>query len=227
MESRKITIISSASQSRKEIMSSAETLAELKRDLTNAGISYNDMTFMEGYTKTELKSDESVLPVNVPTKKRDAEGNVITTNELVFMLTAPQKKIKSGAMSYSEMKAYVKNNNLAEEFKKKFHKNYTQGSSSEFTKFIASVTKTETKKEAPAAPKAETPKTNVPEAVAEDTPVVDNLPVKELMGILNMALNKNMIAQAVYNEIKALLNKEATKPAPLSDSEIKAMFDFI
>ena len=62
METRKITIVSTRNQSKKVIMSSATTLAELKSDLRQNGIDYDGMTFFEGTSKVELKNDESVLP---------------------------------------------------------------------------------------------------------------------------------------------------------------------
>lgn len=57
MESRKITIVSTKNQTKKVIMSSATTLAELKADLRQNGIDYQDMTFYEGTSKVELKTD--------------------------------------------------------------------------------------------------------------------------------------------------------------------------
>ena len=48
MEARKITIVSTKTQKKSVIMSGAETLGELKNDLRNAGIDFEDMTFYEG-----------------------------------------------------------------------------------------------------------------------------------------------------------------------------------
>lgn len=89
METRKITIVSTKDQTKKVIMSSATTLAELKADLRANGIDYEGMTFFEGTSKVELKNNASVLPHDVPWKGT-------TTNELVFMLTNTNKKIRSG-----------------------------------------------------------------------------------------------------------------------------------
>ena len=89
MEARKITIVSTKTQKKSVIMSGAETLGELKKDLREAGIDYDGMTFYEGTSKVELKDDASVLPHDVPYKGQ-------TTNELVFMLTNTNKKIRSG-----------------------------------------------------------------------------------------------------------------------------------
>ena len=118
METRKITIVSTRNQSKKVIMSSATTLAELKSDLRQNGIDYDGMTFFEGTSKVELKNDESVLPHDVPWK-----GTI--TNELVFMLTNTNKKIKSGAMSRMEVYAEIKKMGLQDACHKKFGKNFT------------------------------------------------------------------------------------------------------
>lgn len=89
MENRKIIIVSTRTQKKSVIMSAATTLAELKSDLRANGIDYEDMTFYEGLSKVELKDDASMLPHDVPYKDK-------VTNELVFMLTTANKKIKSG-----------------------------------------------------------------------------------------------------------------------------------
>lgn len=149
MESRKITIVLSSTQDKKTIMSNATTLGELKRDLDENQISYTGMTFYEGLTKTELKNDESILPTNVPYR-----GNV--TNELVFMLSVPNKKINSGASDRPELIKYLRDNNLTEELKKKTGKNYTITSTDDLRAFVANHQKTSSKKASvAAAPKKE------------------------------------------------------------------------
>ena len=137
MEARKITIVSTKTQKKSVIMSSAETLAQLKEDLIVAGIDYDDMTFYEGLTKTELKSDDSVLPKDVPYTNRTT-GESIVTNELVFMLTNTNKKIKSG--SYEERKTLyneIKNRGLKQACFDKYGKNYTTCSNDELISVIA------------------------------------------------------------------------------------------
>ena len=71
-------------EKRSTIMSEAETLGELKRDLTANGINYSGKTFMEGLSRSELKEDASILPHDI----QRPDGSV--TNELVFMLTEPE-----------------------------------------------------------------------------------------------------------------------------------------
>ena len=102
MEARKITIVSTKRQEKSVIMSDATTLEELKRDLDKANIDYEGMVFYEGVSKTELINNNSVLPSNIPYRGQ-------TTNELVFMLTNPNKKIKSGAMNRKEIYALSRN----------------------------------------------------------------------------------------------------------------------
>lgn len=129
MEARKITVVTSATQSKKVIMSSATTLRELKADLDANNISYNDMTFYEGTAKVELLSDDAVLPHDVPWK-----GS--TTNELVFLLSNMNKKIESGA-TRAELYAQIKEANLASTIKEAFGKNYTQLSNEVLESFFS------------------------------------------------------------------------------------------
>lgn len=121
MESRKITVVSTRNQKKTVIMSSATTLAELKRDLEINNINYSGMTFFEGVSRTELKDNNSILPKDVPYK-----GEI--TNELVFMLTEENKKISSGA-DRATIIATIKKMNLQEAVKAAFGRNFTQVSS--------------------------------------------------------------------------------------------------
>lgn len=118
METREITVIETKNQKKSVIMSAATTLAELKTDLRANNIDYDGMTFFEGTSKTELKTDSSVLPHDVPYK-----GTV--TNKLVFMLTNTNKKIKSGVMNRMEAYNTIKNMNLQDVCKAKYGKNFT------------------------------------------------------------------------------------------------------
>lgn len=119
METRKITIVSSATQQKYVVNTNAETLGQLKAAMRAEGINYTDMTFLEGLTKTELVSDDSVLPTNVQYKGT-------TTNELVFMLTKTSKKVRSGAMSRREAYDAIVKYDLQSVVVEKFGRNYTQ-----------------------------------------------------------------------------------------------------
>ena len=129
METRKITIVETKNQKKSVIMSAATTLAELKTDLAANGIDYDGMTFFEGISKVELKADASTLPHDIPYK-----GNI--TNELVFMLTNTNKKIKSGAMSRMDAYAAIKKYNLQDACLKKFGKNFTMCKTVDLVAFV-------------------------------------------------------------------------------------------
>lgn len=124
METRKITIISTKNNKRTVINTDATTLGELKQALRAAGVDYYGMTFYEGLTKTELKVDNSLLPHDVQRINPTTHKPEIT-NELAFMLTNTNKKIRSGAMTRSEVYAIIRANNLQAECQKRFGKNFT------------------------------------------------------------------------------------------------------
>ena len=227
MEARKITVVSTRNQKKSVIMSAATTLAELKADLRQNGIDYDGMTFYEGVSKIELKDDASVLPHDVPYKGQ-------TTNELVFMLTNTNKKIKSGAMSRADAYAAIKANDLQEECIKRFGKNFTMCKTADL---IALVNEKSASKPAPvkeekvAKPKKEKTKTQTGTAEVVDTKARGA--ISELLTILT---DNGVICDDEAEEIEDILGgkvevtaSEDYKPSsasPYSDDEIDRMFDF-
>ena len=170
MEARKITVVQTKNQKKSVIMSAATTLAELKSDLRANGIDYDGMTFFEGTSKVELKNDTSVLPHDVPYK-----GTI--TNELVFMLTNTNKKIRSGAATMSRAEAYsaIKSMGLQDACVKKFGKNFTMCKTADLIALVQSnsaskpTSKTKTKAETKKEEKVEAP-VNTPEVSAPVAP---------------------------------------------------------
>lgn len=133
MEVRKITVYSTKNQEKKTILSNAVTLGELKRDLISAGIDYTDMSFFEGISRTELRDDNSILPHDLVYKGQ-------RTNELVFMLTNTNKKIKSGlGNERKDLYRIIKKYGLEDECRKRFNCCYTQCKNSELLSFIQEV----------------------------------------------------------------------------------------
>ena len=220
METRKITIVSTKNQSKKVIMSSATTLAELKSDLRQNGIDYDDMTFFEGTSKVELKNDASVLPHDVPYK-----GTI--TNELVFMLTNTNKKIRSGAMSRMEAYAEIKRLGLQDVCVKKFGKNFTMCKTADL---IALVQNNSTTKPAPVAPKAEAP-------VSSDSECVDTVARATISKLVEILEYNGTIEHYEKEDLFGILggavevvSSEEYKPksvSPYSDDEIDDMFNFV
>ena len=118
METRIFTVIDSSTQTTKKINSTAETVDQLKRELSNAGFSLDGKVIQEGLTRSELK-DGGLLPHDVPYK-----GTV--TNNLVFRLSKAQKNIKSGSYSRADLYEFIKTNGLQEQVKSYCGRNYTQ-----------------------------------------------------------------------------------------------------
>lgn len=129
MEARNITIVNSRTQSRNTFSSTAETLGELKADLDRLEIDYSNLTFFEGISKTELTDDNAILPKDLPWKGE-------RTNDLVFMLTESQKRIRNGAMSRSDLYNYIKTNNLQDAVKTRFGRNFTQCSTTDLLSMV-------------------------------------------------------------------------------------------
>ena len=210
MEIRKVTIINSKTQSQKVIQDSkATTLGELKLEMRERGIDYTGMTFFEGHMRAELKDDAAPLPTNIPYK-----GQVV--NDLTFMLTAPEKKVKSGAMSRAEAFTEIKKRGLQSACVDKFGKNFTQCSTADL---ISLIEKNSTK----AAP-----------AKAEEAPVAPETPAtgcncSKALAILTEALYENdTIEEETYDAVIATLKGGSyNAPEKMSKREIDEMFGFV
>ena len=237
MEARKITVIQTKNQKKSVIMSAATTLAELKSDLRANGIDYDGMTFFEGTSKVELKNDASVLPHDVPYK-----GTV--TNELVFMLTNTNKKIRSGATTMSRAEAYsaIKSMGLQDACVKKFGKNFTMCKTADLIALVQS------NSAAKPAPKAEAKKEEKEEK--EETPVntsvaptsnggecVDTVARAAISKLVEILEENGTIEDYEKEEVLGILGgkvavsaepSEEYKPksaSPYSDDEIDDMFN--
>ena len=228
METRKIVVIQTKNQKKSVIMSAATTLAELKSDLRANGIDYDGMTFFEGTSKVELKNDASVLPHDVPYK-----GTI--TNELVFMLTNTNKKIRSGATNMSRMEAYnaIKSMGLQDACVKKFGKNFTMCKTADL---IALVQSNGASKPAPATPKAEAKvKAKVEAPASHDGECVDTVAKAAINRLVVILENNGTIEEDEKEEVLGILGGKvavSAKPSeeyksklasPYSDDEIDDM----
>lgn len=228
MEARKITVVQTKNQKKSVIMSAATTLAELKSDLRANGIDYDGMTFFEGTSKVELKNDASVLPHDVPYKG-------IVTNELVFMLTNTNKKIRSGAMSRTEAYNAIKSMGLQSACVKKFGKNFTMCKTADLIALVQDsgalkpAPKAEAKAETKNEERVEVPASNGGEYVD----IVARAAINKLVEILEY---NGTIEDCEKEEVLGILGGEVTvsaassekyKPksaSPYSDDEIDDMF---
>lgn len=228
MEQRKITIVSTRNQRKSVIMSAATTLAELKTDLRQNGIDYSDMTFYEGTSKIELKDDASVLPHDVPYK-----GQI--TNELVFMLTNANKKIRSGA-NMTRLDAYnaIKKQNLQEECVKRFGKNFTMCKTVDLIALVNE--KSVSKKENPAKKENEEKATPIIKPVSP-IEYVDNKVRAAIFRLLEILNDCDIVDEDERKDIVEILNGDAKQSfidenkseckSSYSSDEIDDMFDFV
>ena len=233
MEQRKITIVSTRNQKKSVIMSAATTLAELKADLRQNGIDYSGMTFYEGTSKIELKDDASVLPHDVPYK-----GQI--TNELVFMLTNANKKIRSGA-DMTRLNAYnaIKKHNLQEECVKRFGKNFTMCKTIDL---IALVNEKSVSKKAEPAKKESGEKVSSVKAAPVAKPVspvecVDDKARTAIFRLLEIFSDCDIVDEDEREDIERILNGDTKESSvdenrsecksSYSSDEIDDMFDFV
>lgn len=237
MEARKITVVQTKNQKKSVIMSAATTLAELKSDLRANGIDYNGMAFFEGTSKVELKNDASVLPHDVPYK-----GTI--TNELVFMLTNTNKKIRSGATSMSRLEAYsaIKSMDLQDACIKKFGKNFTMCKTADLIALVQSnsaskpAPKTEAKAETKKEEKVEAPVNTPVTSISSGSVCVDAVARAAISKLVEILEDNGTIEDYEKEEVLSILGgkiavsaapSEEYKPksaSPYSDDEIDDMF---
>lgn len=204
METRKITVVDSQSQSVKVIMSAAETLGELKQDLSANGYNLENKAFYEGLTRIELKTDNSILPHDVP-------RNGTTTNELVIRITTAQKKINSG-MTRAEVYQAIKERNLAETVKNMYGKNFTQCSTADLLAVIAASDNNEAAKP-------------VSEPVVNSNTELIEKSIAKLQELLNSGSNLSDAEVFALNSFIDGTLKEALV-SPYSEEELESMFNF-
>ncbi len=214
MEARNIIIIESRNQNKTVINSTATTLRELKQDLDKYNIDYEGMAFYEGISKTEIKVDDSVLPHNIPYRGT-------TTNELVFMLTNPVKKIKSGSMTRTEILNKIKKYGLQQKVKDTFNKNATNVPSVGLLRIIEQY-ENYMKEEAREDNKevvnsiSSTPNNNDSRGIYVE---------KTLLTLIDILYNNNILNKEEVDRLKGL-PKESSE-CSYSDKELDNMFDFL
>ena len=219
--SRKVTVLVESTQSKVVFESNATTLGELKNELREKQVRYDsDCVFKEAASKTILTSDESVLPSNIPWK-----GQV--TNDLVFMVTAPQKKIRSGAMDRKEAYTRVKELGLQGKIQEHEGKNFTQCP----TAVLISYIENEEKKVAKKASKhtsAPIAKEKVVKADAYTMPASGKEMVSNLRNLLDEMVSKGVLMQHDADNIWGVANGQPALPVEREQSydELAKQFDF-
>lgn len=218
MEARNIKVILTRSQQSVVIKSAATTLKELKADLDKANIDYSGMTFHEGLSHTDMRDDNAVLPTNLPWK-----GQI--TNNLVFMLSEPRKKIRNGAVaSRSEAYAFIKKNNLGDAFAAKYNvKNYTNGKTADLIEFcnVTGKKAASVKKTVPAKKTAEKKVANQkPVNVAKPADAAKLAENNLLQNLVSVLIKKGIVTK---DEIQTGETTPVTNVS-FTDAECKEMF---
>lgn len=217
--SRKIVVLVESTQRKVVLESYATTLGELKNELREMQVDFDsENVFKESRTKSILASDESILPTNVPWK-----GSV--TNELVFMITAPQKKIRSG-MDRKEAYVKVKELGLQDKIQKGEGKNFTQCSTAILISYIEKASKKaapETKKAEPAAPIAK--EKLVKKAKAAEAAEAN---LDALSDLLDELTDKGIITRSIAQNIWGVANGQPAQPVEKerSYSDLAKEFNF-
>lgn len=220
---RKITVLVESTQSKHVLQSNATTLGELKDELRDKNISFNpDDVFKEGMSKTVLTTDESILPSNIPWR-----GEV--TNDLIFMITAPQKKIKSGVMTRAEVYAVIKRLKLQDTISKKMGRNFTQCPTAALLTFIdeTSEESCETKAAAPVA-KEKKVKGNPIQVVKPTPEVVESVTFCALKELIAKMVNEGVLSEANANNILGVASGKPALPIEKEESydELAEQFNF-
>ena len=215
---RKITVLVESTQSKVVFESEAATLGELKRELREKQVNFDsEDVFKEAMTKSILASNDSPLPSNIPWK-----GQI--TNDLVFMVTAPQKKIKSGAMNRKEAYDKVRELGLKDKIQMIEGKNFTQCSTSVLISYIEEAQKKTTKKVEKSAPTtvAKEKKSN-----KVDVPVT-TVEGDRLKDLLDEMVFKGVLMQHDADNIYGVANGNPALPVEKEKSydELVAEFDF-
>lgn len=211
MEIRKIIIVESGGQKKTVIETGAETLSQLKAELDRVGIDYNDKTFFEGLSKTELTHDDSLLP-------RDIPRNGATTNNLVFMLTTPQKKIKSGAMDRREAYAKIRELGLQGKCIELFGRNFTMCKTEDLISLINDNMKPEVSEDTIEVIKGQA-------AAEAKTETVESMAIKALLNIL---YDNDCISDIEVDDVVSILGgnspiERSFTNSPYSEEEIEDM----
>lgn len=223
MESRKVTIINNRTQSQKVLNNStATTLGELKSEMRAQGINYEGMTFYEGHIRAELKDDASILPTNIPYK-----GQV--TNDLVFMLTTPEKKIKSGTMSRKEAYIAIKENNLQGKCEDIYDKNFTRCKTQELIELIeAEVAEVAPKKLVQKAVVNATTDEEVTKECKSEVKV--EVIIQAFNHLLDLLEEDEVLYSSDVRSVREMLEEtesSVNSEDKLSRDEINDMFDFV
>lgn len=205
---RKIKVLVESTQSMVVIENDdIRTLGELKDILRSRNVPFNsENVFKESRSKSILVNDESVLPTNVPWK-----GGV--TNDLNFLISVPERKIKSG-MDRKEAYALIKKYNLQDAVKEASGKNFTMTSTAVLEKVIENHLNSSKPSKISKKP-ADKKKTASKE---------DSNRLKEIKDYVESLYNDSFISEEVYDNLLKVIAGET--PDEIEDSYESLLSEF-
>lgn len=206
---RKIKVLVESTQSMVVIENDdIRTLGELKDILRSRNVSFNsENVFKESRSKSILVKDESVLPTNVPWK-----GGV--TNDLNFLISVPERKIKSG-MNRKEAYALIKKHNLQDAVKEASGKNFTMTSTAILEKVINDCLHSKPASKKPAVNRK-------PASTKEETSCSDRL--KEIKEYVESLYDDSYISEEVHDNLLKVIAGET--PDEIEDSYEALLSEF-
>lgn len=186
---RQVTVYEASKNGKVTVLENVEasTLGELKTIMSSNGIDIENMDFMEGISNVVLRDDSSALPSDIPYK-----GD--KTNNLFVYLSLKNKKIASG-MDRKEAYRIIKENDLADEVKAEFGRNFTQVSTDSLIAFVNN-------------------KVKAPSATV--TPKSDNVLKDAILMLIDALLSYDSMYASDAEKIKDFLNGKTTKKEPKS-----------
>ena len=186
---RQVTVYEASKNGKVTVLENVEasTLGELKAIMSRNGIDIENMDFMEGISNVVLRDDSSALPSDIPYK-----GD--KTNNLFVYLSLKNKKIASG-MDRKEAYRIIKENDLADEVKAEFGRNFTQVPTDSLVAFVNNKVK---------APSA---------AVA---PKSDSVLKEAFLMLIDALLSYDSMYESDAEKIKEFLDGNTAKKEPKS-----------
>lgn len=224
---RKITVVSTDTQSRETFESEVNTVEELLTEFDERGIDYDGKALFEGISHTAI---DTTIPGGILPHDNQYHGTV--TNDLVIMITAG-KKISSGAGEYDRKVLYnsIKELGLQQAIKERFGINYTNLGSGQLFEFIQEYCEKNDKKESKKAPVEQPVKTEQPSEEA----CINGCPAEEyFLVFLQFLIEQGIIhpfhvLQALENIGVLKIHKkddgagEVEMQSPYTDEEIDDM----
>lgn len=240
---RRVILFDNATQAKKDFQSSATTWVDLKRELSNMGVSVANCKFIEGATKLTFEQDSAALPLKdfvffrLPVSTKSAAYTSKEANLKIREIIEVDASAKNHFTGYSSMKVDELNSKIDSYLEKNKKATKTTTSKKEVVKkeVVKPVTKTVTKTPAKAVPakKVETVKSAKTESKSTSKVTPKTAPKATTKITKEKIVNPKwleLIQQAVdiapthvANELNYIISKELEIPIITDDVQALAV----